>query len=78
MDLTPAPWMANAVCAGVDAELWFPEKGGTNQAAKAICRRCPVIAECLEYALARQELGIWGGTSERERIALARAKTGAA
>lgn len=36
--------------------------------AKAMCRRCPVIAECLEWALdTAQPFGIWGGTTERDR-----------
>ena len=42
--------------------------------AKAICATCPVQQECLDFALkTRQEFGIWGGTTEDERRALARA-----
>ena len=37
--------------------------------AKWVCRRCPVKAECLEYALERdEEWGVWGGMSRSERI----------
>jgi WhiB family redox-sensing transcriptional regulator len=33
-----------------------------------ICQSCEVRAQCLEYALERDErFGIWGGLSERER-----------
>lgn len=61
-------WHADAVCAGVDLELWFPEKGGTTKPAKDICSRCLVRAECLEYALdVGERFGIWGGASERDR-----------
>jgi WhiB family transcriptional regulator, redox-sensing transcriptional regulator len=35
--------------------------------AKTICSRCPVIRECLQYALVTQEIGIWGGTTDGER-----------
>lgn len=36
--------------------------------AKAICRACPVTAECLDYALRiREPHGIWGGLNEGER-----------
>lgn len=36
--------------------------------AKAVCERCPVIDECLEWALETDEKhGIWGGTTGRER-----------
>jgi WhiB family redox-sensing transcriptional regulator len=37
------------------------------------CQECPVKAPCLEYALSRGEVhGVWGGTSERERVRLLR------
>jgi WhiB family redox-sensing transcriptional regulator len=61
-------WVLESLCAQVDDEIFFPEKGGSTAAAKSVCRRCPVAAECLEYALANNErFGIWGGLSERER-----------
>ena len=66
--LKPPPWMRSALCAQTDPEAWFPEKGGSTREAKDICSRCTVAAECLDYALERQErFGIWGGLSERER-----------
>lgn len=59
------------LCAETDPEAFFPEKGGSTRAAKAICRGCEVRAECLQYALDNDErFGIWGGLSERERRAL--------
>ncbi|MQA17403.1 MAG: WhiB family transcriptional regulator [Pseudonocardiaceae bacterium] len=61
-------WQEEALCAQVDPELWFPEKGGSTGSAKRICRGCPVQDACLEYALAHDErFGVWGGLSERER-----------
>lgn len=38
-----------------------------ERAAVAVCRACPVREVCLEYALEHGELGVWGGTTERER-----------
>ena len=39
-----------------------------EEAAKALCARCPVIEQCREHALAVQEpYGVWGGLSESER-----------
>jgi len=61
----------DALCAQTDPELFFPEKGGTAEPAKAICRQCPVQIQCLEWALKNNEQhGIWGGlsASERERL----------
>lgn len=63
----PEPWMEYAACRQVDAELWFPELGSSAIAAKRICQQCPVLEQCLAYALDHHEKGIWGGTSEKQR-----------
>ena len=64
----PPHWTELARCAEVDNALFFPEKGGSVREAKAVCHRCEVRSECLEYALKHEErFGIWGGLSERER-----------
>ena len=65
--------MADGACVDGRTELWFA--GGDAAAeAKAICARCPVIAECLAYALEqREDFGIWGGKDERERRAIRKA-----
>lgn len=68
------PWMADGLCSQTDPEAFYPEKGGSTREAKAVCRRCPVIDECLAYALEHVERhGIWGGLSERERRRLKKA-----
>lgn len=70
-------WQQRSACAkpGVDPEIFYPDRGGSSSEARAICSRCPVRAECLEYALEEREpFGIWGGTSERERRVLLRAE----
>ena len=62
------PWVEDGTCNQTDPEAFFPERGGSNREAKRVCKACPVVAECLEYALRNDEpFGIWGGTSERER-----------
>lgn len=77
----PMPdWYEAAVCASVGADYWFPEKG-TNVLlqAKAICGRCDVSRECLEYALANQEQwGMWGGLTYKQRLKLVRDQGAAA
>jgi WhiB family transcriptional regulator, redox-sensing transcriptional regulator len=66
-------WQARARCVEVDPEIFFPDRGGSSKAARAVCRDCSVQTECLKYALAnREQFGIWGGTSERERRRLRR------
>lgn len=66
-------WQTDALCRQVDADAFFPEKGGSSVAMKRICNVCPVKQDCLEYALDNDErYGIWGGTSERERARMKR------
>ncbi|WP_406191372.1 MULTISPECIES: WhiB family transcriptional regulator [unclassified Streptomyces] len=71
-------WRRNAVCTGIDPDLFFPI-GNTGLAllqideAKTFCRRCPVIVQCLRWALeSNQHHGVWGGRSEEERRAIKR------
>ncbi|MFA5891192.1 MAG: WhiB family transcriptional regulator [Actinomycetota bacterium] len=67
------PWQEQALCAYVDPDVFFPEKGGSSREAKRICAQCTVQEDCLEYALVNDErFGIWGGLSERERRRLKR------
>ena len=61
-------WQQHGACRGIDPALFYPGRGGDTAAAKAICAVCPVVAECLQYAIqAGERLGIWGGQSERQR-----------
>lgn len=69
-------WMGQAICLGIDPDLWFPPRGGSTREAKMICngnpRRaipaCPVREQCLAHALKNSEaFGVWGGKSEKER-----------
>jgi WhiB family redox-sensing transcriptional regulator len=71
-------WVQFGLCAQTDPEAYFPEKGMSTAAAKSVCEGCPVRAECLEYAVARNErFGVWGGRSERERRPLVQARRAA-
>jgi WhiB family redox-sensing transcriptional regulator len=75
---TPMDWRDKSACLTVDPELFFPV-GNTGPAldqiekAKQICAQCPVIENCLQYAMdSNQDSGVWGGLSEDERRALKR------
>ena len=49
-------------------DLFFPELGESTVRAKKLCGSCPVKLQCLEYALdAGESIGVWGGTSPKER-----------
>jgi WhiB family redox-sensing transcriptional regulator len=69
-------WEHRAACRGSRGELFYPpvlgeardERRRREMKAKAICGRCEVQRQCLEYSLHTGERhGIWGGLSERER-----------
>lgn len=58
----------DALCAQIDPETFFPEKGHSSKAAKAMCLRCEVRTACLQLAIDNdEEFGVWGGLSARER-----------
>lgn len=71
-------WRQSAACLSQDPELFFPV--GTSgpavrqvEEAKGVCRRCPVVSECLTWALeVGVDHGVWGGQTEEERRALKR------
>lgn len=67
--IQPLPaWMAEGLCAQTDPALFFPDAGSQARTAKQVCHGCPVRRDCLRHALTnREEHGVWGGTSERER-----------
>jgi WhiB family redox-sensing transcriptional regulator len=76
--VTTMDWRHRAICRDEDPELFFPV-GTSGPAllqiaeAKSVCRRCPVVSECLTWALeSGQDAGVWGGMSEDERRALKR------
>jgi len=57
-----APDAQSLPCRVNDAELFFAESPADVELAKALCRTCPVVAECLAGALERREpWGVWGG-----------------
>lgn len=70
-------------CVGLDPEAFFPQEVEINGkvvsssyynevGAKNLCGQCFYKSDCLAYALKNNEKGIWGGTTENERIELRR------
>lgn len=68
-------WRDQAVCKDLDfAEIdtiFFLGKGKNPQVARKFCGQCPVQQECLDYAILYGERGIWAGTTDKERDAIA-------
>jgi WhiB family transcriptional regulator, redox-sensing transcriptional regulator len=65
-------WRTRGACQTVDPETFFPAPSEPADAAIALCRSCPVQGSCLAWALQAGDLhGVWGGTTARERRAMA-------
>lgn len=71
-------WREQAACRTADPELFFTSASGAaaqthHRQAKAVCVRCPVVADCLAFALDRGlDYGVFGGLTAEERRALRR------
>lgn len=72
-------WTGLAACRSTDPELFFPVAtvgpafDQQVAAAKTVCARCAVRANCLDWALnVGEAYGVWGGTTPEERRSLRR------
>jgi WhiB family redox-sensing transcriptional regulator len=65
------PFDGTQLCNDSNSEVFFPEEytdPAVVNAAKQICSACPLINQCLAYAIQTPWLeGIWGGTTPRQR-----------
>lgn len=65
-------WRDRSACTGEPTELFFPEVERVHPAVAELCGRCPVREDCLDYAIAGHEAGIWAATTSNERKRIAR------
>ncbi|MEM1332420.1 MAG: WhiB family transcriptional regulator [Actinomycetota bacterium] len=66
-------WRDQANCKG-HLSLFFAKKAERPQArarreakANALCKECPVVEPCREFARQNREYGFWAGESEEDR-----------
>jgi WhiB family redox-sensing transcriptional regulator len=82
MILRPNDWRDDAACSNSDSELFFPIAGEATPAgraqyneARAVCARCPVRADCLDYSIeSGLDHGMFGGMTPSERRELVKAQ----
>jgi len=77
-DRSGFPDLKGALCAKADPtdDPWHPDERGNSKRlrqkteyAKQICAECPKLEPCRDWAVSHpDEIGIWGGLTERERI----------
>jgi predicted RecB family nuclease len=69
----PFPGLTGAEpCTRGNPERFFPKPGQNKivKASKEECAGCPLVEACLDYALRHDVVGIWGGSTARERRAM--------
>lgn len=79
---TDGSWLYVARCRGEDPGRFFPtdsRRASTDiDAALALCRECEVTEQCLELNLslfsARDDSGVWGGTTVSQRLQIRKAR----
>jgi len=73
-------WQDIALCSDpeYDPEWWFSEESEDKKTAIAICHRCEVKKQCLEYSVINKvPFGIWGGKNAPTRKRIRRGESGA-
>ena len=61
------PFFETAKCNNhPDPDWFFDIEAGHGVKQKKFCADCPVLNECLDYALNVKVLGVWGGTTPEE------------
>jgi WhiB family redox-sensing transcriptional regulator len=67
-------WAEQANCSGQTYLFFGKQKENVGDrrkreaSAKQLCSECDVREECRDYARKNNELGLWGGETEEERI----------
>ncbi|KOG43936.1 DNA-binding protein [Streptomyces virginiae] len=69
----------HAPCLALDPEVFFSDFSADVDYARAFCRMCPMVDDCLSGALARREpWGVWGGELFVKGVIRAQANPGQA
>lgn len=75
--ITEVPWMKRGLCNGkheLTHAFFVPRGQNVPKEIKALCKKCPVKGECLNYALDHNIIeGYWGGKTAGERRKIKRA-----
>jgi WhiB family redox-sensing transcriptional regulator len=68
-----------AKCRGIDTEIFYPTQDKFDlieerYITEKLCAGCPVKEACLEWGLAHERYGIWGGTTPFRRRSMRKAR----
>lgn len=67
-------WMKDAPCRDKNALFFDETTRSTVKLAIQICNGCAAKEVCLEHAIERREVGIWGGMTTNQRAKMVRRK----
>jgi hypothetical protein len=60
-----------AGCKGIDTDVFYPPKDlftrDEERMIESMCIDCPIMMACLEWGLAHERYGVWGGTTPAMR-----------
>lgn len=69
-----ARMMSKGICKGIDTEVFYPPKDlftrDEERMIDKMCAGCPIKQACLEWGLAHERYGVWGGTTPAMRTRL--------
>jgi len=51
-------------------EDYFPDSGSSVTQTALACLDCPIVADCLAWALHHEEYGVWGASTAAQRTEL--------
>jgi len=62
-------WQDSAACKGMESSIFLSGVKSRVQLAKAICASCPVVGNCLQFALDNEDFEphVYGGMTGDER-----------
>ena len=73
-------WKSGA-CFGANTDLFYAVEEERSikaydyiNAVRSICGACPIWKECLAYAFAHEDYGVWGGMTSMERRSISEPK----
>ena len=68
--------MSGGACKGLNTEMFYPEVVQYTRVEtkfyENLCKDCPIKQACLEWGLAHERQGVWGGTTPDARVGIRR------
>ena len=71
LEKLPIDVLTDGLCGtAANPDIFFDDDGSDFSEARAFCAACPLISACLQYAMANEIHGFWGGKTSEERLGL--------